>query len=208
MYNQNNGIVVIGRGGQARALKDVIDSITSYSISRTGRLFVKEFVDYDNLRIEAKANYVIGFGSLKNIEMREKIYNKVLDGGGNVVTIISPTATVSSRAHIGAGTTVMPRAFIGPGVKIGCNCLVNTGSIIEHDSEIGDHSLVLTNSTINGGCKIGQKCMIGSGAVVLHGLTIASKVTIGALACVTKNLTPGTYVGCPAKRLERRLTKK
>jgi len=204
VYN-HRGLIVIGKGGQAEATKDVINRITSYSISQRGRLSIDKYVDFDNLDVEVGRNYLIAFGSLKNIRKRKEVFEIILAGGGNPVTLISPTAVVSQDCVIGDGSVVMNLAFVNTGAKIGANCLLNTGCIIEHDCYIGAHSLILTNATVNGNCEIGTLCMIGSGAVVLHGIKICSGTTVGAGAVVCKNITEaGIYVGTPAVRLERR----
>jgi len=199
---RNEGIICVGKGGQAKALTDVVDSITSYSVSRQGKLTIAEYVDYDDLEVEPERTYVIGFGSLKNLKKRQEVAEQILDGGGKLGVVVAPTAYVSPQASLAPGTVVMHNAYVGPGVVIGENVLINSGAVVEHDSVIGNHSLILTNSTVNGQCVIGDRCMIGSTAVLLHGVVLAHDVILGAGAVAIRSLTSrGTYVGCPARRL-------
>ena len=44
----------------------------------------------------------------------------------------------------------MHNSYIGPKSNIGNNCIINTGSIIEHDAKIGNHCHISTGCIING----------------------------------------------------------
>ena len=62
------------------------------------------------------------------------------------------------------------------------------------------------NSTMNisGNCNIGNNVYIGTGASIKQGVSIASNTTIGMGAVVVKDiLEEGTYIGNPAKKLEK-----
>jgi len=48
----------------------------------------------------------------------------------------------------------MHNAVVNPGAKIGKNCIINTGSIIEHDVIIEDHCHVAPGNIVNGGTLI------------------------------------------------------
>ena len=188
---------IIGNGGLAKQIKDVIDSFNSFSITYSGRIrgwFTSEYEDPD-------APYVIGYSQLPN---RETEFMNLVNQDKCVGTIIAPSAHVSPDvAGIGPGTVVLHEAFIGPGAKTEENVLIATRAIVEHDSIVEAHSVILTGAIINGGCIIGQRCTIGAGAILLPNVIIANDVTIGAGCVVTKNIEEsGTYVGCPAKKVK------
>ena len=78
--------------------------------------------------------------------------------------------------------------IIGAGAKIGKNCIINTGSIIEHDSNIGDHCHVSTRAILNGGVILKSNSFIGSGAVIRQNITIGENCIISANTFLNKNL--------------------
>ena len=59
---------------------------------------------------------------------------------------------MSDKAKIAEGTIIFTK-LINAGVFIGKNCIINSGSIIEHDSIISDHCNISTSVTINGNVK-------------------------------------------------------
>lgn len=178
---------IIGDGGLATQIKDVIDSFNCYSISARGRVQEAEIT-------------IIGFASLEHLEKREEAFNKYEKDIG---TLIAPSATVSQDAYIDKGCVILHDAFVGPGTLLGLNVLVGTKAIIEHNSIIGNHSVVLTGAIVNGNCKIGRRCMIGSGAIIIQGIEICDDVKIGAGTVVIDNiLESGIYVGNPSRRVK------
>ena len=52
-----------------------------------------------------------------------------------------------------------------------------------------------------GGTVIGAGSHVGTNAVIGPGVKIAPDTVVGALAYVSKDIGPGTYVGIPAKRM-------
>lgn len=180
---------IVGCGGLAKQIEDVIKSFNTYSISCKGS-------------VETIDSCVIGFAALNDLEERQVQYNCLVAQGKKIGTIISPFAIVSQDAHILDGSVVLHRAFVGPSVLLRWNVLVATGAIVEHDTEVGPHSIILTGAIVNGNCNIGKRCMIGSGAIIINDINICDDVKIGAGAVVTKDITKsGTYVGCPAKKV-------
>jgi len=199
--NNNEGITILGCGGHAKVIKSIIESFSTYSISFSGRVKVKDMVNYlPDMEIEPGQSYIVGFGALNNIQKRDGVFNRVALSGGRMATIISPHAIVSPDAKIGKGTVVMPRAVIGPGVRVGENCIINTGAIIEHDTVVGRNCHISTGSIVNGNCSIFKNVLIGSGAIVKQGTVIFENNIIGAGAVVVKSIhgEGDVYVGVPA----------
>ena len=48
----------------------------------------------------------------------------------------------------------MHGAIVNKNCKIGKNCIINTGSILEHDTNIGDNCHISTGAIVNGGVTI------------------------------------------------------
>jgi len=211
MSNNSNGIVLIGNGGHARAVRDVIESLNGYSISLGGRAEVVEVIedsrklseDYWDGLSSAGFRIVLGIGQIKSADNR---INAVKAGDAMEVqwaTIISPHAYVSPTAKIGTGTVIMHNAVVNAGAEVGEFCIVNTGATVEHDATVGAFCHISTNAVVNGGAGVGNCSFVGSGAVVLNQIKIGYQVVLGAgsIACCDI-IEPGIYRGNPAGKIK------
>jgi sugar O-acyltransferase (sialic acid O-acetyltransferase NeuD family) len=122
-------------------------------------------------------------------------------GHDRLVSVLHPSACVSSAARLGAGCFVAAGAIVAAGAELGICVIVNHAAVVDHDVSVGAFSHIAPNATLGGAVRIGQRVLVGAGAVVLPGLAIADDVVIGAGAVVCQALpVPGTYVGVPARR--------
>ncbi len=211
MSNSDNGIVLIGNGGHARAVRDVIESLNGYSISLGGRVSVAWAIP-DSRKLTSKdwktlcrdyKNFVIAIGQIKEAVPRICAVSKLVRHKVSFPTIISPRAYVSPRAKIGRGTVVMHNATVNAGAVVEEFCIINTGATVEHDALVGAFSHISTNAVVNGGAETGTSVFVGSGAVVLNQIRIFSNVVLGAgsVACCDIE-KPGIYRGNPCGRVK------
>lgn len=115
-------------------------------------------------------------------------------------TAVSPSASVSEFAEIGAGSVVMPQAVINPGATVGKNCIINSGAVVEHDCYLGDYVHVSPNAALAGHVRVGEGTQIGIGASVIQCVTLGKWVTVGAGAVVLKDVPDyAVVVGNPAR---------
>lgn len=86
--------------------------------------------------------------------------------------IIHPTATVDTRAEIGAGSRIWINVQIRENAKIGSGCILSKDVYIDHAVTIGN------------GCKIQNSVS------VYNGVTIGDEVFVGPNACFTNDKVP------------------
>ncbi len=211
-------ILLIGGGGHAAACLDVLRSRRDYVpfgvIEKTG--IVKGSKSLCGLDVvgsdgelekfaAAGHSFLIAFGHTGDPDRRIEIFNRLIALNADVPVITSAYAVISPEASIEKGTVVMHRAVVNCFAQVGENCIVNTGAIVEHHAIVEDHCHLAPGAIIGGEARIGTGSLIGAGAVILPGIKIANKTIIGAGAVVTRDVfEPGTYVGVPAKRVNRR----
>lgn len=186
-------IIIIGNGGHANSLLDVVKNIKSLKFSgfvTKNKKAKKGFwTDKDLKSIFKTIKYAaIGVGQIKDPNTRLKIFKKLKKIGFKLPTIISPYSYVSKSAIIKEGSMVMHGAVINANVKIGKNCIINSKALIEHDVVIGDNCHISTSSTINGNSKISENSFIGSGAIVVNNIEIGKSKFIKAGTVVKKSL--------------------
>lgn len=122
-------------------------------------------------------------------------------------TLIHPTARVSSKSTIGAGTIVSVNVIIASYTRLGNHVRVNRGALIGHHTEIGDYVTIQPGANIAGACYIGEATYIGIGAIVLDRITIGSHSVVGAGAVVTKDVPDNVQVvGVPARIVKENIS--
>ena len=196
-------IILIGGGGHCRSCIDVIEKEKKFKVlgivDNKKNILIKKYKligsdkDLDKISKKIK-NAIITIGHIKNSDLRERLYKKLIKLKFNLPLVISPLAYVSKNALVGAGTIIMHRALININAKIGKNCIINTGAIIEHDVVIGDNCHISTGSIINGGVTIEKNSFIGSNAVVKQNIKIGKNSFVNANEFIKKNLHKNSVI--------------
>lgn len=208
--NKTQKIILIGAGGHAKSVIDVIENtiqqyeIIGYTDLQKNKDIFWEAFNYlgkDNEHEFVKdANYHIGVGMIKNLQIREQLFLYYKSKSANFPIINSNYAIASKRAIIGEGCIVMHHVIVNTGARIGVNCILNNKCLIEHDTVVGNHCHISTGAIINADCIIGNNVFIGSNVTVNRGIKIGDNVIIGSGSVVTRDIPPNNYaMGVPAK---------
>ena len=140
------------------------------------------------------------FNSIGDIQAKKLCIQKILDRGGDFLTLIHPTAQVSPDTKIGKGC--MLSSYVGVGVEttIGDFCLIQSKATIGHDVIVGDFARIDCNVVLIAGVKVGKDVCVHTSSVVNHDVKLGDGSTVGAMSFVIKNVNPGqTVFGNPAK---------
>jgi len=94
--------------------------------------------------IDQSASYFIAIG---DNQIRKEVRHRITD---QVVysTLLHPSAMVSRRSVIGAGTVVMEGAIIKVDTTVGDQVIINTGASIDHDCTIGDFARIAPKAVL------------------------------------------------------------
>lgn len=198
-------ILLVGAGGHARAVIDVIEQQAEFAIGGLvglareahGRVlgYAVLGTDEDLPRLVRRHPHaLVSIGQIKDFKPRTRAYDRLKRCGYRLPTIVSPTAHVSKHAIIGEGTIVMHGAVINAGASVGRNCIINSQSLIEHDAVIGDHCHVATAAAINSGVSVGDCTFIGSGVIVKQLIKIGERSVIGMGQRVLADCRAGTWL--------------
>ena len=184
-------IILIGGGGHCASVIDVIEQENKFKIagiidksSKIGKKLLGYHVigeDSDLQSLSKKYNYaLVTVGQIKSPKLRIKLFEKILNAGFQIPTIISPRAYVAQGSSIGKGTVIMHDALINNNSFIGKNCIINSKALVEHDVVIEDHCHISTNAIINGEVRLCKESFIGSGSIIADGRIINSNSFIKA----------------------------
>ena len=139
--------------------------------------------------------------------LRKKIFSKVYKINKNFKweKLISKQSFISKNVVVEQGSIVMPGVIINSYSRIGQICLINTGSIIEHDNYFKNFSSAGPGVTTSGNVIVNELSHLGTGSVVIHNITIGKNTILGANSVAIKNLdSDSVYVGNPAKKIKNR----
>lgn len=203
-------VVIIGAGGHAKVIADIIeksgDEIVGFldDNKEIGTTIIKEYKVIGDLNnrfamavTKENLEFIIAIGDNRK---REEISHSP---NLKFYTAIHPSTQIGLDVEIQEGTVVMANSCINSSAKIGKHCIINTGSIIEHDNIIEDCVHISPNAALGGTVKIGENTHVGIGSIVKNNITICQNCIIGAGAVVVKDiLEEGTYVGVPARGMK------
>lgn len=197
-------LIVFGFGGHARSVADLAlacgyeDLLFIEASAEPGENFLK-------CRIVRSPDGAVGYSSHAfaasgDSQTRRVQCNDIVKLGWELVTLVSPTATLGVGSTIEPGSFVGHHAHVGPMAQIGRGCIVNTGAVVEHEAVVGDYAHISVNSTVAGRSSVGSHTTVGAGAVIIDRIVVGGGIIVGAGAVVAKNLDEvGVYVGAPAK---------
>ena len=184
-----------------------VESLYHYNNERTGEFdhgypIVGSFDDLFALPTLEGKEFLLTMGDSR---IRRQLTERILAKGGNVPTLIHPTAVVSRYAKIDS-----------------VGCYISCYSFVQADSEIEEGTILLSHVNISHTNKVGKDCFFAGGTTlgaytvvednVFFGigcLSISGKVPlighdayIGAGALLTKEVAPySKMVGIPARNI-------
>ncbi|MFP7735340.1 acetyltransferase [Priestia aryabhattai] len=204
-------VIVLGNGGHSKVIQEMISSLRNHEIiaildDRYEEQKEKNAIVYAplsslNALIDKDVKVVIAIGS--NI-VRKRLAETLKLRTDQYLSVIHPTAVISSTAIIGNGTVVMPNAVINADAEIGEHCIINTGAIVEHDNRIANYAHISPNATLTGNVSVGEGVHIGASATIIPGMKIGQWSVIGAGSTVIQHISSHCKaVGCPTRIIHK-----
>ena len=184
-------LLLIGCGGHARSLIDLIEASSDWRIhglvglhqqvgsSVLGYPVIGSDADLPSL-VEECSSAILAIGQLPDSAPRERLAAQLEQLGFEFPVLISPQATVSRHAQLGPGSTLGHGVIVNAGAVVGNHCILNSRSLIEHDVHIGHHCHISTGVLVNGAVRVGSGSFIGSGAMIREGLILPPLTVVGA----------------------------
>lgn len=206
-------LIIVGAGGMGRQVCLFAQECSGYE----KEYIIKGFLDDNPHAMEGFEDYppVLGtvdgyqiqpddifFNSIGDVTAKKQCINKILKRGGEFITLIHPTASISRGAKVGCGCMIAPRAGVGVESSVGDFCLIQDNAIVGHDVHVGDFCRIDCNVVLIAGVKIDNDVCIHTSSVINHKVRIGEGAIVGAMSFVIRSVKPHTTVqGNPAKRI-------
>ncbi len=186
-------VIIFGAGGHGKVVLDAarskgiaVDFVVDDHPSVSGLLGCKVVNAHDPAWIELNQfRFIVAVG---DNWQRARIYQRLVEKGGQPINVVHSAATVSPTVRLGFGILVCAGVMINPEATVGNNCIINTSASVDHDCVVGEHVHLCPGVRLGGNVIVGAKTMMGLGAVALPGLKIGEGCVVGAGAVVNRDL--------------------
>ena len=191
-------LALFGYGGHAKEVAAQIgQGVTFFVDDKYSNEVAKPISEFD------PSEYVMMVAVSDCID-RSVIVNK-LPKETEYFTFIHPTALIlDDEIIIGEGSFIGANSILTTNIQIGNHAILNRGNHIGHDCIIGNYFSAMPGSIVSGNVHIGNGVYLGTNSSVIEKKYILHDIVIGANSVVIKDITErGTYVGVPAKKIEK-----
>ena len=206
-------IVVIGAGGHARVVADII--------RLTGEYRLRGFIDGinpDRHDEELEGSRVLGgYDMLDDLitvgvthaaiaigdnDARLQLAQRAFELGYTLPVLAHKQAIIAAGVLFEPGCVVCAGAVLNPGVQLGAHVIINTAATVDHDSFVDTAAHIGPGAHLAGHVRVGRAAIVGIGAAVISRITIGDRAIVGAGAAVVHDVAAGqTVVGVPARPL-------
>lgn len=193
-------ILLVGAGGHARAVAEVVKAAGVFTIAGlidSFQLPGSQCIGYSVLGSEQdipllcvdlhiRTLFVAIGDNYQRAAMVARIRNAVPDV--RLATLIHPSAVIGGDVKIGEGTVIMPGAVVVANSKIGEGCVLNTSCSLDHDGIMEDWSSLGPGAVAGGNVSLGARSFVGLGTRIIHRIAIGADTVIGAGSLVLRDI--------------------
>lgn len=193
----------------AEACGYTIAGLYHYSTDRTGDMdhgynILGSFADLFGKGDLSGMNFLLTMGDNK---IRTELTEKIMSLGGNVPSLIHPTAVVSRFAEISPiGVYISPFTYVQADCSVGKNTILLSHVNISHTTKVGNSCFIAGGATIGAYTKIEDFVFIGQGALSISGKVrkIGKEAYIGARCLITHEVPEKVvFSGIPGRILKK-----
>lgn len=145
--------------------------------------------------------------TMGDLDVREELAKKIISLGGELPTLIHPSAVISTYAKISnIGVCIFPFVFVQSDSVVEDNTVILSHVNISHNTKISKNCFIAGGAVVGAYTEVEEHVFIGQGALTISGKCniIGHHSFVGAGALVTKPIKSSSIVaGFPAKIIKK-----
>lgn len=211
-------IVIIGAGGFAREVLDVLEACNQENPSYDVLGYIVETLygspgtlinetpilgSFDWLQEHKDEVYVIcGVGTPQH---RRRLTLQARAIGCRFCSATHPSAVLTRWVEMGEGVVITAGCILTNRIRIGNHVHVNLDCTIGHDSVLQDYVTLAPGVHVSGNVTLDEGCYVGTGTNIIEKIRIGAWSIVGAGSTITRNVFPNTtVVGVPGRSIKQR----
>ena len=155
-------LVLLGSGGYGRTVKDVAEQLGYSTIILDYADPVHPLSSFSSY-IDEHTYFIPAFG---NNAFRMEWVSRIEESGGQLATLIHPTAYVSPTATISPGCVILPHAIVNTDVVINRGGIINLGAIVDHGCILEEGVHICLGAIVKGENRLERLSKIEANEVV------------------------------------------
>ena len=215
----NQKIVVIGAGGFACQLLDVLEACCNHSRTQydilgyivepawgkpgsviNGFPILGDFDWLDNYK-----ENIFAISAVADPDVKFRLVKRAKEHGVRFCNVIHPLAILTRNLSMGEGTVMHANCITSYQSHIGSHVHLNMGCTIGEKTCIEDYVTLSPGVHISGDVTVGMGAFIGTGVNIIEKVHIGEWSVIGAGSTIIHNVPPNTtVVGVPGKVIKTR----
>ena len=211
-------LIIIGAGGHAREVLDVVESINDSSPQFEVLGFV---VDPEYGSAGAVVNDIPILGGIDVLakysktvlvtcavgpsHIRFRLVRRAEAMGCSFATLVHPSAMITRRVSLGQGVVITAGCLLTNQILIGDHVHLNLACTIGHDAVLEPFVSLAQGVHVSGHVHIGTGSCVGTGVSIIQNVTIGCWSVVGAGSTVIRDVPANTtVVGVPARVIKER----
>jgi sugar O-acyltransferase (sialic acid O-acetyltransferase NeuD family) len=207
-------IVIVGAGGHARDVLDVIEACNDASAGYdvlgfivgagfgapgalvNGRPILGDFGWLAGRAADVRLVTAVGSPSL-----RRRLVEEARGAGARFAdAVVHPSVIRTRRIELAEGCVVGAGVTMTSLIRLGPHAQINNGCTVAHDVVIGAYATISPGVRLSGNVEIGEGAFVGTGASIIEKIHVGAWSVVGAGSAVIRDVPANaTAVGCPAR---------
>lgn len=205
--------VIVGAGGHAREILDVIDAINACeptfdvlgyvvdpSWARPGEMVSDHPVLGPIEWLAGRSSQVRAICAVGAPPLRRRLVEEVEQRGIRFFNAIHPDAKLTRWVTLGEGVVITAGCVLTNRIQLGNHVHINIGCTISHDTVCEDFVTLAPGVNCAGTVALREGCDVGVGASIIKKIEVGAWSVVGAGAVVIRNVPANsTVIGVPAR---------